>query len=320
VTNLRDILPDFLFGFNAYLPQDVKYLISLAARGMDPNPNPDLIIDYLGMRIDPDYEPLQQARRGEVISKPPFPTDTILSEGIEYAALAQSLMSAGNDFDVIELGAGWGPWVTRAAISARRLAKSRIVISAVEADHARFDALRRHLALNELVPLSAPNAGAAGELVWYLNKAIVWNDDKGAFWPEGGLGDAGRKAISPERNMPKDSALIQKASRRQDSISLSNVIQNHKKVDLLHMDVQGTEMALISSALRDLNERVHHLFVGTHSRLIEGEILTLLLQEGWNLLREEPCLFRPRTGGVPLEELTIRDGGQLWVNPRLVRK
>jgi hypothetical protein len=89
-------------------------------------------------------------------------------------------------------------------------------------------------------------------------------------------------------------------------------------VDLLHMDVQGSETALIASALDDLNKKVRHIFVGTHSRLIEGEILTLLLKQGWNLLREEPCLFRARPDGVPLEDMTIRDGGQLWQNPRLV--
>jgi len=316
MTDIKNLLPNFLLGFSAYFPQDVKYLASLAAKVEQADPN--LIIDYLGMRIDPDYEPLQQARRGEILTRIPFPTDTILSEGIEYAALAQSLMHSGPSYDVVELGAGWGPWVARAAICGRRLGKPRIEISAIEADGARFDALRRHLALNDLVPMSAPNDGAAADLVWHLHQAIAWNDEQGALWPDGGLGDAGRQAVGFQKNDVQHNRAQQKISTRQNSISLSRIIQKHRKVDLLHMDVQGSETALIASALDDLNKKVRHIFVGTHSRLIEGEILTLLLKQGWNLLREEPCLFRTRPDGVPLEDMTIRDGGQLWQNPRLV--
>ncbi len=314
--DLKSILPYFLFGFTAYFPQDVKYLASLAAKVDEAHPN--LIIDYLGMRIDPDYEPQQQQRRGEVLKRLPFPTDTILSEGIEYAALGQSLLRSGNDFDVIEVGAGWGPWVARAAICARRLGKSRIEFSAIEADGARFDALRRHLALNDLVPLSAANEGAAAGLAWHLYRAIAWNDENGALWPDGALGDAGRQAMAFQKNDGRASPAPQRSATRQHSVSLPRVLQKHRKVDLLHMDVQGSETALIASALDDLNSKVRHLFVGTHSRLIEGEILSLLLKQGWNLLREEPCVFRTRSGGVPLEEMTLRDGGQLWENPRLV--
>jgi FkbM family methyltransferase len=318
MTDISRLLPDFLFGFNAYFPEDIKFLASLCAPPAEPDPN--LIIDFFGMLIDPDYEPNHKPRRGEVIKRVPFPTDTILSEGIEYAALAQSLLHADQSFDLIELGAGWGPWVSRGVICARRLQKKRIAICAVEADPARFGALRRHLALNRILPEAASNKGIEGDLEWHLHNAIAWVDSKGASWPLGGLGDAGRRATPFQERFSHD---WHTKSKREnfislDSIPLSDLIQNHQKVDLLHMDVQGTEVELIASALTSLNQKVRLLFVGTHSRLIEGQICAILLAEGWALLREEPCLLRAGTGSGVLEEMTVRDGGQLWVNPRLV--
>ena len=314
----RDLLPDFLYGFKAYFSEDIRFIASLGAQKVEHDPS--LIFDFFGMRIDPDYEPVQKARRGEVIKSVPFPTDTILSEGIEYAALAQSLIHSDQSFDLIELGAGWGPWVSRAVICARRLHKKRIVIRAVEADSARFHALRRHLALNEIIPLSERDEGTADDLVWHLHNAIIWTDDEGASWPRGELVEAGRHATRFRKNLLSN--LRDWRNRKKfipmKSISLTKILRDHRKVDLLHIDVQGTEAALISSALDDLNERVRYLFVGTHSRLIEGQILTTFLKEGWALLREEPCLLRAGTGNGILQEMTIRDGGQLWVNPRLV--
>lgn len=307
-------LPDFLLGFRSYNIEEIRFLESLAAesRILDKN----LIIDYFGMRIDPDYEPAQEARRGEVIEKAPFPTDTVLAEGIEYAALAQSLMRSGGHFNLVEVGAGWGPWITLAAICGRRLGKSRIEITAIEADHERFGALRRHLALNELVPITAPVDGTDGDLVWHLYESIAWFDDAGARWPEGKLADAGRQAHKADNNSLQDYRGRPAVFSNRPSISLSRIIQRHEWVDLLHIDLQGVETALISSALNDLNDKVCRLFVGTHSRLIEGELLALLFREGWLLEREEPCLFRTGAGGASIEGLTIRDGGQLWVNPR----
>jgi hypothetical protein len=308
-------LPNFLFGFRSYNLEDIRFLESLAASSRLSDPK--LIIDYFGMRIDPDYEPAQEARRGEVIGKAPFPTDTFLAEGIEYAALAQSLMHAGGRFSLIEVGAGWGPWITLAAICGRRLGKSRIEITAIEADHERFSALRRHLALNQLVPVTALDDGADGDLVWRLHEAVAWFDDAGARWPEGELADAGRQALEAGNISLQDYRGRLAVFSKRPSIPLSRIVQMHERVDLLHIDLQGVETVLISRALTDLNDKVRRLFVGTHSRLIEGELLALMFREGWLLEREEPCLFRTAAGNASIEGLTIRDGGQLWVNPRL---
>jgi hypothetical protein len=60
---------------------------------------------------------------------------------------------------------------------------------------------------------------------------------------------------------------------------------------------------------------VRHLFVGTHSRTIEGDLIELLWSRRWRLLREQPCVFDLNRDGPVLNALTIRDGGQFWANP-----
>ncbi|MBK1661781.1 class I SAM-dependent methyltransferase [Paracraurococcus ruber] len=309
------LLPDFEHHFQAYRDADIRFLEALAAP--ERQPDPLLILDFFGMRVDPDYEPAQAHRRGTVIDRPPFPGDTLLSGGIEYAALALALQSAGEGFAVVEVGAGWGPWVTLATLCARRLGKRRIAITAAEADPLRFQALRRHLDLNGLVPLGAPDAGAAGDLAWRLHQAVVWPHAKGALWPGAALGDAGRRAVEAAPSDGADYRGHALPLSRQASIPLPTLLEAHAAVDLLHMDVQGTEAALLAGALPVLNDRVRLLCVATHSRRIEGALLDLLFGAGWRLEREEPCFFPVAQPVVSLDALTQADGCQVWRNPRL---
>ena len=95
------------------------------------------------------------------------------------------------------------------------------------------------------------------------------------------------------------------------------VLAPHDAIDLLHMDVQGSEFPLILSALHVLARKVRYLYIGTHSRPIEGELINLLFRRGWQLEREDPCYFRCGQDGPTLEALTLRDGGQVWRNTAL---
>lgn len=59
------------------------------------------------------------------------------------------------------------------------------------------------------------------------------------------------------------------------------------------------------------------LFVGTHSRKIEGDLIATLFKRGWKLEREKPCRFDGQGHTPILTGLTTDDGGQVWRNPRL---
>jgi hypothetical protein len=86
-------------------------------------------------------------------------------------------------------------------------------------------------------------------------------------------------------------------------------------VDLIHMDVQGHEFDILSSSLEILTRRVRNIFVGTHSRKIEGQLLELFHGAGWELVRERPTRFTYSAVHTDIVAWTTRDGGQYWNNP-----
>ncbi len=89
-------------------------------------------------------------------------------------------------------------------------------------------------------------------------------------------------------------------------------------MDFLHIDIQGFERQVVPPAIDLLTERVRVIFIGTHSRSIEGELFELFYGAGWRLLREEPCAFVLDGPQRPtLEARTSVDGAQCWHNPAL---
>lgn len=87
-------------------------------------------------------------------------------------------------------------------------------------------------------------------------------------------------------------------------------------IDLMHVDIQGGEWELIRHARAFHDAKVRVLFVGTHSRKIEGDLIAFLMKRGWKLEREKPCRFDGRVHTPMLTGLTTEDGGQVWRNPR----
>jgi hypothetical protein len=96
---------------------------------------------------------------------------------------------------------------------------------------------------------------------------------------------------------------------------LEQVVAPHRRIDLLHIDIQGGEADFIAGCLPVMNSKVGYLVVGTHSRQIEGRIVDTLLGEKWNLEIERPAILS-LAGGAP--QVTV-DGVQGWRNPQLDR-
>jgi FkbM family methyltransferase len=96
-------------------------------------------------------------------------------------------------------------------------------------------------------------------------------------------------------------------------ISLARLIEPHERIDLLHIDIQGSEVSVVSGSIKALQDKVAYLLIGTHSRSIEGLLLDLLMQAGWMLEVERPAIIGIRSAGkIDL----IVDGVQGWRNPR----
>lgn len=95
---------------------------------------------------------------------------------------------------------------------------------------------------------------------------------------------------------------------------LQDICHDQDRVDLLHVDIQGGEAALIRAALPFLESNVAYIVVGTHGRQLEGDVISTLDQAGWILEIEEPC-----TLPLPLRfQRAYASGVQGWRNPKLV--
>jgi FkbM family methyltransferase len=95
--------------------------------------------------------------------------------------------------------------------------------------------------------------------------------------------------------------------------ALSTLLSRFDVVDLVDMDIQGTELEVVSAAHDQLTSKVKRINVGTHSHDIEKGLRKLLGISGWHCEADYSCLGNRRT---PYGEITFGDGTQTWVNPK----
>jgi FkbM family methyltransferase len=306
---MAEVVADDSEVFKGYLPEDIERVGRLIRHDLQPDPH--AYTDVFGMKVDPAYCPWVVA--GTVGTQPPFPADVYGADGIEFAAAATALeMAAGRPaFTAVELGAGWGPWTTLMGLFAQRAGFKYVNLVAFEADSVRFESMRRHLALNRI---------KEGPFKVSLHRAAAWWRDETLFWPVESSGfDAGMAAVSGQRPSAdyrgKETQFEEVTGR-----SISAALSGFPRIDFLHIDVQGSEWDLISRSMDFLDSTVSCLFVGTHSRKIEGDLIDFMRTRGWLLIREKPCQFYTIAAAPTLVGQTYRDGGQFWRNDRMVGK
>ena len=307
-------------GIMSQMPQDQE----LVERFSDPEARgkSGYSTDFLGIRTDVTFFPDERARSGEVVRGLPTPSNTLHAQAIEYIAIMEALSNShSHELSVVELGAGWGPWTCAAAIIARKLNKRAHLIAAeMLAD--KVDQIFQHLRENGVYTDDDQTLE-----VWHegrdcrvkVVRAAISASDGVAYIPrvEGSL-DHGARPSSASAEVDYRGVPIQTDPLK--AVSLANLIADVPLIDFMHIDVQGYERQILPAALPLLNEHVAALFIGTHSRSIEGELFELMYGAGWQLLREEPCAFNVEgSSALPLEARTQMDGAQFWRNPNLRR-
>jgi hypothetical protein len=290
--------------FRGYTEEDVALIQSFAdktAKG-----SPGFITDFMGIKIR--TENLWKAARdldGQVLGIP-VPAD-FHAEALEWVGVLRSVRSAKDQYVAMELGAGFGPWLVAGATGARRQGIRNIRLYGVEGDPKHYQALREHFSDNGIDPVSH-------EL--YEGAAAV--QDGTAYWP--GLQEDEREVWGNRPEQRGLRATYWGASgiklRPITSYSVAKLLCKEPLWDLVHIDVQGHEVAICQSCLPEFNRRVRRIVVGTHSRKLDGDMLALLYGEKWILENEKPTKFVFRTDVPSLEGMTTVDGTQVWLNPR----
>ena len=296
----RTVLGDDFFG--GWENQDAR-LFARYARGVAPEEGK--IIDYFGVRTSADLHPWASHKAGSVSNQPPIPDDELRAEAIEYFATLDALERAPADsFSMAEFGASYAPCFS--AVMAKRSGRRNISITAVEASKYLFELIPAHLSENEISQNSAT--------IRLVNGAVALERTT-LYFP---------KVSSPGENggrIEDDLVDVDYVGRQVEHEEVAGYtvadLLPEGIADLLHVDIQGMEHAVLSSAIELLNQKVRCIFIGTHSRKIEGELLELFHQNSWTLVRERPTRFAYARDRKEITGWTTRDGGQYWVNPRI---
>jgi FkbM family methyltransferase len=262
---------------------------------------PGFCRDFLGVRTRVAYLPSDYARLSGAIEGPPGTERVRLHEIGEWIGTLRSVLEARsrNSLVVVELGAGWGPWLAAAAKAAERLGITNVSLAGVEgsSDHFRF--MQQHFRDNGLDPDSH-----------LLIHGVVGTEDGTAQFPTladpsadwGAMANYDRQSNTPGYEQVR-------------CVALTTLVNRLPPIDLIHCDIQGAEYEVLAAARPALAARVRRVIVGTHSRRIEADLLDLFADLGWQLEDEQVCQLVQPNGRGPL--IAPRDGYQVWSNPSL---
>jgi FkbM family methyltransferase len=297
--------------FKGYADSDLR-LFDLFSHAQ-PQPQPGFVTDFLGNRTRTTslWDGVRDLD-GRITGRP-VPHD--LFETIEWIGLLKAVVSARDSrFAMMELGAGWGPWLVAGAGAARLRGLTDVRLLGVEADPGRFELMRQHFLDNDLDP-------DGHRLVC----AAVGVESGHARWPRifdpANAGGA-RPVRQAGQTLDQDDSTYM-AGAMDDCIDipilpLAELLSEAPVWDLVHVDVQGWEATLCTHCVEALSARARWLVIGTHSRFIEGVIINSLGAAGWALENEKPTRFRFNAEKRSVELMTEVDGVQVWRNANLV--
>jgi FkbM family methyltransferase len=279
-------------------------------------------IDFLGCLTDPKFwKNVRTQPVGHVQTGYPIPHEQYFEWIGLLSALKEATLS-DTPFVMFELGAGWAPWLGRAAVYMQSIGRECQLV-AVEADAAHAGFIREHLVNNRVDPsahrllygAAGPRDGwslfpISGEPSQHYGGASVdldRPDDAIARW----LGYADMNAV-PEGvpvSAPNGQSLL-----KVRTYGLPALMEPFDRIDLIHMDIQGAELPVVTASIADLAQKVRRLIVGTHSDSIHDSLVDIFRSNGF----EAEFLF-PRRDMVQTDygPIQFRDGCQVWSNPNV---
>ena len=264
---------------------------------------PGFVIDFLGTKTRVAFSTTFTRLSGQVFGYP-VPMD-FHAEAIEWFGFLKSVLSAGDQLCVLELGAGWGPWLSAAAAACRVRGIRKYRLYGVEADAGHVEFIHQHLSDN----------GISKELYEIISGVVAPNPGT-CKWPvtREAAGDYGQSLLMSEHESAYATRFTGFAEM--NVIGINDILAREPSWDIVHMDIQGLEGQVCEAGMEELSRRVRWLIIGTHSRKIDGDLVELLNDAGWYLEHEKPARFRFDPSQPSLEAMTIADGTQVWRNPR----
>ena len=278
-------------------------------------------VDFLGTRTRHSFEatmrgdqPSPDAR--EVV--PEYPGFN--EEYFEWVDILESVAEASGTYVMVELGAGYGRWLMRAASALRRRPECVFRSVAVEPEPDHFRWLVQNYRDNGLDP-------GEHELTW---AAIGAQSGYVPFWIGEADGWYGQAVSSSARSQPPDVKERRRLKARSalgrppswnvkektvvwvPQVTLLDILAPYPRVDLIDLDVQGAEVDVLQPAMGLLTARVRRVHIGTHAEALESRLRDLFTHYGWTCVNDYRC---QQTASTRFGKIEFGDGVQTWLNP-----
>ena len=270
-------------------------------------PEPGYVTDFIGTKMRRKYLPGNPNE--SFVEGYPIPASFHATQA-EWGGALRAALDADDEISIIELGAGWGPWMVSVGAAARQRGIKKFHFVGVEADLQHHEWIKDHFRDNGFDP-------AEHQLI----HAIVGPRDGFADFPviDAPSEDWGSKAnYSPPTAWTRLKAKLKgripvnPGMRRLRCLSLETLLKPRDFVDLVHCDIQGSEAETLAAGMMAMNAKVKRLVVGTHGRDIEQKIMVDMAAHGWILENQEACKFVQAGSKMAL----YMDGCQTWRNSR----
>lgn len=253
--------------------------------------------DFLGTKTDPKVKKSWKAQP-KGFAKPNYPV--VNEHYYDWLVVLSSVLAAKTQFNMIELGAGYAPWLVRAAYALKQIKPELpFFLVGVEGDSSHFQWMVEHFENNDLLPEQH-----------MLIEALISNSDGTAMFP---------KILDPSTNYGASLSSTQNSSQELievKTICLKTILSKISgDVDLIHMDVQGEEEKIITSDIDLLSQRVKQMLIATHkSNALHENIRHIMRNNGWipryNFDRNSEWI-------TEWGNIHFYDGFQYWINPRI---
>jgi hypothetical protein len=264
----------------------------------------------MGIKTSPAALPYLTDRTGSINRNLPFPDDACHAPAIEYCSLFHAVERAKDSFTMLELGAGWGPWMSHAAKACiMRGGISFINVIGIEGDENKIPLIKEHLTINGIRQDSDEYRQTLNGIFSEIIHGVVDVKDGFVDFP---LVDVEQYGATVSNTTFV--GLHKKISLQ--SYSLETLMKDFDVFDFIHFDIQGHEFDVIKASIEVLSQKVRYMFVGTHSRKIDGDIISFMFEHDWELLRETPTVFNKGRRTKHLADYTVVDGAQFWKNTK----
>jgi FkbM family methyltransferase len=230
-------------------------------------------------------------------------------EYFEWIDLLSSVQTAQGSYTVVEVGAGYGRWAARGALAARqRGLEPRAILVEGEPRHAEW--AKRHMLNNGITDFRVIEA-AAGALRGETRFAVMSFDDD--WTAESWYGQFMSRGKGEATDIRYHGKTVYRDGKwglvAVDVLPLADILDGLDHVDLLDMDIQGSEAEVIEAGVASLDEKVSFLHVATHTPEIHNKVRELMAGREWRPIWDFPV---GATCETPYGPVAFQDGVLSW--------